>query len=94
LSTSKGRFLHIGFMWSSVLPKTKELEPVFGKALDWLRYAPNCWIVWTTSLPEVWYQRLKPHLGTSDQVFICQIDATQRSGWLSKWIWEWLNKAR
>lgn len=73
-------------------PKTTELEPVFNKASDWLRYASNCWLVCTTSSPQVWMQRIKPHLEKGDQVFIVEVDLEKRSGWLNKWVWEWINK--
>lgn len=43
---AEGRYLHFGFKFKGP-PKIKELEPLFNLASDWLRYAPNCWIVWT-----------------------------------------------
>ena len=49
------------FGWKGPV-KMKELEPVFNKALDWMRYAPNCWILWTTTPAEDWVGRLKPYL--------------------------------
>ena len=93
MSTRRGQFLHISFKWTAV-PKTNELEPVFNYAIDWLRYAPNCWIVWTTSSAQTWFRRLKPHLGPQDHMFICRLDLTERKGWLPKWIWDWLGKRR
>lgn len=86
-------FLHIGFNWNET-PKIKEIKPIFDKALDWVRYAPNCWLVWTSSTPQVWYERLMPYLGENDHVFICAVDISLRQGWLPKWIWEWIRKER
>ncbi len=86
-------FLHVGFNWSGP-SKLDELEPVFNKAKDWLRYAPNCWILWTGLTPQVWYTRLKPFVGKDDRLFICKLDTTVRQGWLEPWIWDWLKKAR
>lgn len=88
------RFYHIAFNWDGV-PKVKELEePVFNKALDWARYAANCWIVWSTTDPQGWLTRIKPHMGPGDHVFICELDVTNRQGWLPKWMWGWLKKPR
>jgi hypothetical protein len=87
------RFLHIAFNWSGE-PKIDEVKPVFDKATDWVRYAPNCWIVWTSSDPATWYERLKPHVGPSDHMFICAVDLTVRNGWLPKTTWDWINKKR
>jgi len=87
------RFLHIGFKWDGN-PKITELKPVFDNAIDWVRYAPNCWIVWTSSDPQKWYDRIKPHLGNDDHVLICALDLTIRQGWLPKTVWDWINKPR
>ena len=89
-----GQFLHIAINFKSGAAKMKELEPAFNKALDWLRYAPNCWIVWTTSDPAKWYARLKPVLDEADTFFICKIDIDTRYGWLPKSTWNWINKDR
>jgi len=87
------RFLHIGFKWEGD-SKVAELKPIFDKAKDWYRYAPNCWIVWTTSEPQKWFERLKPHLGPNDNMFICALDASVRGGWMPKSAWDWLAKTR
>ena len=50
-------YLHIGLAFQDA-PKVEELEPVFNKALDWLRYAPTCWVVRTSAAPRTWLLRL------------------------------------
>lgn len=87
------KFLHIAFNWTSGL-KVEELTPEFNKAKDWVRYAPNCWIVWTTSDMETWYARVRPYMKNEDYVFICEINLKNRQGWLPKFIWDWINKPR
>jgi len=87
------QYIHISFNWSGKT-KAKELEPTFNSALDWIRYAPNCWIVWTSSDADKWFSRLKPHLGPQDNMLICQIDPDDCQGWLEQWVWDWLNKKR
>jgi len=87
------RFLHVAFNWSGD-PKTTGIKEVFDRASDWMRYAPNCWIVWTNKDPETWYERLKPFLGSGEHVFICALDLTTRQGWLPKSTWDWINKNR
>jgi hypothetical protein len=88
------RFMHIAFKFSDGNPKISELKPVFDKAVDWFRYASNCWIVWTSSSAEEWYKRLKPHLTDKDRVFIVAIDPEERQGWMSPSFWDWINKKR
>jgi len=87
------RYLHVGFNWAGEA-KITELKPIFDKAIDWVRYSPNCWIIWTSSEPEKWYERLKPQLGSGDHLFICAIDLSERQGWLPKTIWDWIKKER
>jgi hypothetical protein len=69
-----------------------ELEPIFDKALDWIRYAPNCWIVHTSATPQKWLARLKPILAPSDHVLIVEINLANRSGWLPRSLWDWIRE--
>ncbi len=87
----KRRFLHISFNWKNRLKMT-ELESTFNLALGWVRYAPNCWIVDTTSDASRWYERLSPHLEKDDTMFICELNIDNMQGLLPKWIWEWFDK--
>jgi hypothetical protein len=48
--------------------------PTLNKATDWLRFARNNWLVWTSSSPDRWYARLKPLLKRGDNVLICEVD--------------------
>jgi hypothetical protein len=92
---SPPKFLHVGFVDQTVDPKT--LEQTFSLGLDWLRYAPNCWLVYTTGSPEKWYQRIKkalPEPKDSHQFLICEVNLGERQGWLMPWIWEWIQKDR
>jgi hypothetical protein len=88
------KFLHVGFHFGSTL-KFRELEPVFTAiGDDWIRYAFNCWIIYTPrSAADVFYF-LKPHLTADDQMLIVGIDVTERNGWLAQWIWEWMDRRR
>ena len=87
------RFVHISFNFNGAT-KIDELLPAFNHALDWVRYAPNCWIVWTSSSTEKWSARLKPHLTDKDHMFIVPIELRESSGWLPQWVWDWLTKER
>ncbi len=86
-------FLHVAFRWHGPV-KAEELEPTFNAAEDWLRYAPNCWILWTKSSAQEWHRKLKPFLSEKDHMFICRLDMSDRQGWLPQWIWDWMNKSR
>jgi len=95
--STRARFLIVTFHWKTA-PKVVELKPVFDTALDWLRIAPNCWILWTNSETEVWFSALQPYLGTDDSMFIGELNLSAPSenytGWYAKWVWDWINKHR
>jgi hypothetical protein len=88
------RLLHVGFAFRSGPPKvkTKDLEPVFDKATDWYRYAPNCWLLWTTGTPDSWVKSLKQHISDNDYIFIVEVKATSYQGWLPEDGAVWLKK--
>ncbi len=88
--------LHISFDFHGRKSDPNELRPAFDRAIDWVRYAPNCWIVCTTSEPKIWYQRLKPLLHDEDLMLICEVGAPANrivfSGYLPEFVWTWLRK--
>jgi hypothetical protein len=91
------RFLHVAFNWQGA-PKETELRPLFDTALDWAHYAPNCWILWSTTEIETWVSYLKKHMGPSDSVVICEVNLSTAnktySGLADKWVWTWVQKKR
>lgn len=89
------RFLHISFTFNEGLPKVQELEPAFNAlAPDWLRYAFNCWIVWTARPASDFLYTLKPAIGQSDSILIVKLEMSDRNGWQPQWVWEWMDRRR
>jgi hypothetical protein len=91
------RFLHISFHWANA-DKDDKVQPILNSALDWARYAPHCWVLWSGRDVDEWLKYLKPQLAPNDHVFIWQIDLTNPgityTGWADKWFWEWVQKPR
>ena len=88
------RFLHIAFNWR-VSGKVVELEPTFSHfADDRVRYAPNCWIVWTSRPVSDFYYALRPQIADQDAMLIVGLDMNERNGWLPKPIWDWIDRKR
>jgi hypothetical protein len=83
------RFIHIAFDFKSGLD-SEEVEKTLDKAIDWINVASNCWLVWTSSSPEKWYLRLKKHLASEDQLFVCEVNIANRSGLMSPAFWEFI----
>jgi hypothetical protein len=84
------KFLHIGIHFKGAL-KTKELESVFGSgSSDWIRYAPNCWIVYTDNSPQWWTEHLRPHLTKPDAFVILEVKIETYWGLHQEWVWDWM----
>lgn len=49
----------------------------------------SVWFVKTNLNANQIYDKLKPEIDNNDNLFICEI-TYDRSGWLSKSVWEWL----
>jgi hypothetical protein len=83
------RFVHVGLIFPGV-PKVRDLELPFSVVGDWVRYAFNCWIVWTDKpIPEI-YTILRQRLDRDDQILIAPIDVSHSIGYLTPWIWHWM----
>jgi len=93
-------FLHLGVRrHDSDAPDRKAIEAVLNKAKDWIRYAPNCWIIYTGRDAKTWSDRLRkiPGMEGSTNFLICEVllvPSDKRAGWLTDSMWEWINKVR
>jgi hypothetical protein len=93
------RFLHMGVNFKTKSPNTDtlgEIETVLNQAKDWYRYAPNCWLIYTSIGPSKWQERIKQQVPwiTEQTYLICVADVTSRAGWLPRDTWDWINKNR
>lgn len=90
-------FLHLGIQFEgSQAPDRKAIETVLNKAKDWYRYAPNCWIIYTSRDADYWYEKLAlvPGMKNHASLFICELDLHNRSGWMPIKFWEWIKEQR
>ena len=83
------RFINVVFEFKDE-PDYESIQATLDKAVDWVRYAPNCWLVWTSTSPQKWYARLKPHINDGDHLFICELNIDMRSGWMPKSFWDFI----
>ena len=101
MTAGRHRFLLVLFTWHGH-PKTKELEPLFGTAIDWLRISPNTWILYTSNDAELWFSYINRYLSkagdTEDFVIISELNLSvpgdTYSGWQTKMVWDWIQKSR
>ena len=67
-----------------------QIEKQLDRALDWYRYADNCWVVYTSVDAKKWKERLAPVVKPDGYMFICKLDISERNGWMPKEFWEWI----
>jgi len=93
-------FLHLGVRFEgSDAPDRKAIEKVLNKARDWVRYAPNCWLIYTGQDAKTWGERLRdiPEMKDSTAFLICETPVNEwgkRDGWLPDSVWEWIKRTR
>jgi len=89
---SKGSFLLVTFNFEGKAPPTEGINQCFESALNWITYAPNCWILYTTNGMEVWFDRLRKIVDKDASIFIVEVERSKWTGWMPKSAWEWLKK--
>ena len=72
----------------------EDVKEKMDRSLDWYRISDKQWIVYSSSDPETLYERLGPLVKETGNLFICQLEESNRQGWMPKDFWEWLRKAR
>ena len=61
---------------------------------DWQHPLESTWVVKTDNLvlANTIYEHLRPCIDENDSLFIVEITAQDRQGWLAKSFWEWLKR--
>lgn len=88
-------FYHIGISFP-LGTRTNAIDYVLNNIIndDWVRYSANTWIVWSQKSAHDIYLMLSPHLNQTEQVLVFPIDANNRYGFASQWIWQWIDSKR
>ncbi len=87
------KFLHLTV--SAGAFEKEAVEKELDRATDWVRYGTGCWILYSGKTAATWYHRLIAIPGMrSTNFFICELNLTNRAGWLKKSVWDWINQAR
>lgn len=69
-----------------------QIEAVLYGARDWLRLAPNVYLVRTKLNADDWYHRIRAVLNPTDNIFVSAIDRQKMSGWLTNMAIDWLHR--
>jgi hypothetical protein len=86
------RILHVSFHPAAKPPGEDVLGKVVDRAPDWVEYAPNRWLLWTSVSTKTWYLRFRRAVGNDDGLLIFSADFNEYEGYLPEPVWEWLRK--
>jgi hypothetical protein len=88
------RILHISIHPSDEALDDEALHKLVDRAPDWVEYAPNRWLLWTSLDAATWYRRFRRVVGKDDSILIFPGDFSEYDGFLSPTVWKWLRKYR
>lgn len=88
---SKRQFLIMTADFMGVPPDDDILLEQLNKGLDWIRLTPTSWLLFTSKDAKAWYARFRK-ISPKGRVFITRVDPSERSGWMSKSVWEFIDK--
>jgi hypothetical protein len=89
------RFVHVAWQQQQTVDLSAVERALQVEALDWLRYATNCYILWTSSEPQVIAGRLMTVPGMAANSFlVSRLDFTDGYGSFPDWIWQWIRQDR
>jgi len=87
-------FLHL-----TVFPNSSDyqesIEKELNRATDWIRYSPNCWLIYTSRTAQSWYKSLSAIPGIKDaNLMLYEVNLSNRAGWIKRSVWDWITKER
>ncbi|MFT8806202.1 MAG: hypothetical protein ABF876_12680 [Acetobacter aceti] len=73
--------------------ETSDIHDALDRALDWLQISPNCWLLFTSSDSDKWFDRIKKITEKwGDNFLIMELNPHHRQGWLKSSVWDWINE--
>jgi hypothetical protein len=100
LAQPVARYVHLTVYYHKPLPPAsfELLKAAIGAiSIDWMKYARDSWVLYTTETPESIHQKLVsmvPDL-KGDSILTFYFDVNGRKGGQQvEWVWNWFNKKR
>ena len=85
----RARFLNVTFKFSGA-PDEAKLKSKFDLAIDWIRYSPEGWLIWSNSSRKKWTERLKGAVRKGDDFFIVEVNIARRGGVMPRAFWQFI----
>ena len=90
---AKGKFYHV-YLMPKADTSYEQIEKKMNLALDWFKYDKNHWVIYSSATMDKLSARFKPLVEPTGRFFVCELNVSNRNGWMDKGFWAWLNKKR
>ena len=88
------RILHVGINFGAI-EKVQSLEGAISQmSEDWIRYAPNNWLLWSSHSIQSCSLILREQLSLNDQFLVFEFGAEVPDGFHYEWVWKWITEKR
>ena len=74
------------------LKKYLKINTFMEESINYIKYMPNCYIMYTDICIDKIYRNIKSILDEGEHVFICELNLANRQGWLPKSVWNWIRE--
>jgi hypothetical protein len=87
------KFYHI-YITPNVGASIESIKTQMDLSPDWFKYGRNNWIIYSGTSIKKLMLRFKPLVEPNGQLFICELNISNRTGFMPKDFWEWVRKKR
>jgi len=71
------------------------VQQLLDSSHGWWRISPSSWVVCSPdATAQFWTERLTPLVRPHGSLFICELNAEQRFGWMGTSFWHWFEEHR
>jgi len=68
------------------------VQELLNDADDWHRLGAWCWVIESEQTGTHWARKLEKFVKPQGEVFVCQLQPSNRNGYKTKKFWEWFRK--
>jgi len=86
---AKAKFLLLTVNIKNETTQVKIIETI-NKSLDWAKVSEGSWLLWTTTDPKTWSDRIKKKVSPGETLFICEINHENRGGFMPQSFWKFI----
>jgi hypothetical protein len=87
------KFYHV-FLMPEAGVDEQTIRERMNLATDWFRYSISMWILYSNASMAQLMTRFRSLAGQNGRLFICELNISNKDGWVDQAFIDWLNKKR